>query len=59
MGLRKARPDDKLRAAPTEAFREAPMSRCRGLKIEGRVFFTLAPADRGGNANQSSGRFGA
>ena len=35
-------------AAPTKAFREAPMSRCRRLKIEGGAFFcTLALADRG------------
>jgi hypothetical protein len=52
-GPRKARPDDKLRAVATKAFREAlfreaPMSRYRRLKIEGGAFFyTLAPADRG------------
>jgi len=47
-GPRKARPDDKLRAAPTKAFREAPVSRYRRLKIEGGAFFyTLALADRG------------
>jgi hypothetical protein len=35
MGPRRARPDDKLRAVPTKAFREALMSRYRRLKIEG------------------------
>jgi hypothetical protein len=47
-GPRKARPDDKLRAVPTKALREAPMSRYRRLKIEGGAFFcTLALADHG------------
>jgi len=47
-GPRKARRDDKLRAVPTKAFREAPMSRYRRLKINGGAFFyTLALADRG------------
>jgi hypothetical protein len=33
---------------PTKAFREAPMSRYRRLKIDGGAFFcTLALADRG------------
>jgi hypothetical protein len=33
---------------PTKAFREAPMSRYRRLKIEGGAFFyALALADRG------------
>jgi hypothetical protein len=32
-GPRKARPDDKLRAVPTKAFREASMSSYRRLKI--------------------------
>jgi hypothetical protein len=32
------RPDDKLRAVPTEAFREALMARYRRLKIEGGAF---------------------
>jgi hypothetical protein len=41
MGPRKARPDDRLRAVPTEAFREVPMSHYRRLKIEGRVFSRL------------------
>jgi hypothetical protein len=42
------RPNDKLRAVPTKAFREALMSRYRRLKIEGEAFFfTLALADRG------------
>jgi hypothetical protein len=35
MGPRRARPDDKLRAVPSKAFREALMSRYRRLKIEG------------------------
>jgi hypothetical protein len=35
-------------AVPTKAFREAPMSRYRRLKIEGgALFYTLAPADHG------------
>jgi hypothetical protein len=35
------------------------MSRHRWLKIEGGAFFfTLAPADRGDNANELTGRFG-
>jgi hypothetical protein len=35
------------------------MSRYRRLKIEGGAFFyTLALADRGGNATELSGRFG-
>jgi hypothetical protein len=35
------------------------MSRYRRLKIEGgALFFTLALADRGGNATELSGRFG-
>jgi len=35
------------------------MSRHRRLKIEaGAFFFTLALADRGGNATELSGRFG-
>jgi hypothetical protein len=34
-------------AVPTKAFREAPMSRYRRLKIEdGAFFYTLALADR-------------
>jgi hypothetical protein len=37
MGPRKARPDDKLRAVPSKAFREALTSRYRRLKIEGGV----------------------
>jgi hypothetical protein len=58
-GPRQARPDDKFRAVPTKAVREAPMSRHRRLKIEaGAFFFTLALADRGGNATELSGRFG-
>jgi hypothetical protein len=44
-GPRKARPDDKFRAVPAEAFREA--SRYRRLKIEGGALFsTLALTDR-------------
>jgi len=31
-GPRQARPNDKLRAVPGKAFREALMSRCRRLK---------------------------
>jgi hypothetical protein len=47
------------RAVPTKAFREAPTSRYRRLKIEGGAFFyTLALADRGGDATESSRRFG-
>jgi hypothetical protein len=35
------------------------MSRYRRLKIEGGAFcYTLALADRGGNATELSGRFG-
>jgi hypothetical protein len=42
---------------PTEAFREAPMSHYRRLKIEGGAFFyMLALGDRGGDATESSGR---
>jgi hypothetical protein len=52
-GPRKARPDDKLRAVPTTAFREGPMSRYRRLKIEGgALFFTLALADGGRGSPQ-------
>jgi hypothetical protein len=48
MGPRKARPDHRLRAVPTKAFREAPMSRYRRLKIEGgMLFYTRALADLG------------
>jgi len=37
----------------TKAFREAPMSRHRRLKIEGGAFFlTLALADRGSDLNE-------
>ena len=58
-GPRKARPDDKLRAVPTKAFREALLSRYRRLKIEGGAFFyMLALGDRGGNATELFGRFG-
>jgi hypothetical protein len=39
--------------------REAPMSRYRRLKIEGgALFFTLALADRSGNATELSDAFG-
>jgi hypothetical protein len=39
--------------------REALMSRYRRLKTEGRtLFYTLALADRGGNATELFGRFG-
>jgi hypothetical protein len=39
IGPRKARPDDKLCAVPTQAFRDAVMSRYRRLKIGGGAFF--------------------
>jgi hypothetical protein len=40
----------QLRALPTKAFLEAPMSRYQRLKIEGGAFlYTLALADRGGD----------
>jgi hypothetical protein len=46
-------------AAPIKALREALMSRHRRLKIEGgALFYTLALADRGGDATELSGRFG-
>jgi hypothetical protein len=48
VGPRKARPDDKLCAVPTQAFRDAVMSRYRRLEIQGGAFFcTLALAGGG------------
>jgi len=41
-------------AVPTKPFREALMSRHRRWTL----FFTLALANRGGNAAELSGRFG-
>lgn len=44
---------------PTKAFREALISRYRRLKIEsGAFFYSLALADRRGNATELSERFG-
>jgi hypothetical protein len=38
VGPRKARPDDKLCAVPTQAFRDAVMSRYRRLEIQAARF---------------------
>jgi tRNA A37 N6-isopentenylltransferase MiaA len=46
-------------AVPIKALREALMSRHRRPQIEGGTFFyTLALADRGGDATELSERFG-